>query len=296
MKSNTLPIVFHTGTYGTYLEWCLTSLTSTAQIVSPFTSIGTSHLFKGNHLVDIDGWRTYLKSNQVEKFVRFHPKVNQEQNLDNILFEVNENVEHAIYLQPDSSTLLLCLNNFCTKGIDNWLEYQLTNIVSLDQIYQGWPECSGMSIKDIPRWIIREFLSLYLMPKYLDLVKSNNSHALSNIVSITVGKLLFDFEHTIEYIGNHCDINFLRPVSDLFEFHSKNLSLQPALTHQEIVDNVINAVTNNNLYDWSETPLSLVTESYLQWQLRNLGWEIECNNLDEFPTNSIKLTNIIYPL
>lgn len=48
MKSQIIPIAYQGGTYGTYLEWCLTSLTSTDQLVSPFTAVGDSHKFCGS--------------------------------------------------------------------------------------------------------------------------------------------------------------------------------------------------------------------------------------------------------
>lgn len=50
MKSQIIPIAYQGGTYGTYLEWCLTSLTSTDQLVSPFTDVGNSHKFRGHFL------------------------------------------------------------------------------------------------------------------------------------------------------------------------------------------------------------------------------------------------------
>jgi hypothetical protein len=41
-------------------------------------------------------------------------------------------------------------------------------------------------------------------------------------------------------------------------------------------------------------PLPLASEAWIQWQLRNLGWEIKCHELDIFPTNSVYLKELLY--
>jgi hypothetical protein len=40
----------------------------------------------------------------------------------------------------------------------------------------------------------------------------------------------------------------------------------------------------------------LASESYVQWQLRNLGYEIQCHELDKFPTNSVHLKELLYTI
>jgi hypothetical protein len=75
MKNSTIPIVFHAGSYGTYLEWVLSTLIDPAnKIINPLTSVGNSHNFKGHHLLNMSGWRNYLANDETYPLVRFHPK------------------------------------------------------------------------------------------------------------------------------------------------------------------------------------------------------------------------------
>ena len=85
----TVPIIYNGGSYGTYLEWCLTSLCSNQPIIDPFTSIGNSHAFKGNHLGNMQGWREYLSSNSKYRFARLHPKDSKTESItDNLIFKI----------------------------------------------------------------------------------------------------------------------------------------------------------------------------------------------------------------
>ena len=59
---------------------------------------------------------------------------------------------------------------------------------------------------------------------------------------------------------------------------------------QDIVDNTL----NNTYFDWRDQEVPLASQAWIQWQLRNLGWEIKCDGLDTWPTNSIQLKNLIY--
>jgi hypothetical protein len=112
--SSTVPIAYHGGTYGTYLEWCLTSLASTDQLVSPFTESGSSHKFKGNQL-EANAVFNFLNVNQSEKFARFHPKTQQHHSISDTLDQTCAIVQHMIYIYPDCDSVLLTVNNFFTK-------------------------------------------------------------------------------------------------------------------------------------------------------------------------------------
>ena len=113
--SGTIPIAYPAGTYGTYLEWCLTSLTGTDQLISPFTELGNSHKFtKGNHL-DFNAVSKFLSADQSEKFIRFHPKTQKQHSISDRLDQTCAMVQHMIYIYPDRDSVLLTINNFFTK-------------------------------------------------------------------------------------------------------------------------------------------------------------------------------------
>lgn len=293
---STIPIAYQGGTYGTYLEWCLTSLTSTNQLVSPFTESGSSHKFKkGNHL-DFSIISIFLSAGQSEKFIRFHPKTQQQHSISDRLDQVCDIVQHMIYIYPDRDSVLLTINNFFTKIWNNWWtdKFLIAEPADANKLYQYWPVVPGTAIQDIPNWIQREFLSLYFMPAWYDQVEWYHPDRWQNpkCCTITVRDLLNNFEETLQKISLLCDIEYVRPIQDLLPFHEQNLKNQKYLHHDVLCADIISAVTNKQNLSWE--PLSLFSESWIQWQLRNLGYEIQCHELDKFPTNSVHLYELLY--
>lgn len=295
MNSQTIPIAYHAGTYGTYLEWCLTSLTSTDQLILPFTELGSSHKFKGNRL-EVDAVFKFLNINQSEKFIRFHPKIQQQHSVSDRLDQTCAIVQHMIYIYPDRNSVLLTINNFFTKIWNNWWtdEFSITTAADANKLYQHWPVVLGTAIQDIPNWIQREFLSLYFMPAWHDQVEWYHPDGWQNpkCCAITVGDLLNNFEKTLQKISLFCGIEYVRPIQDLLPFHEQNLKNQKYLHQDALCTNIIQAVTSNQHLAWE--PLSLLSEAWIQWQLRNLGYEIQCHELDKFPTNSVHLHELLY--
>jgi hypothetical protein len=294
--SSTVPIAYHGGTYGTYLEWCLTSLTSTDQLVSPFTDLGNSHKFKKGNFFEFGTVSEFLSSHQSAKFARFHAETQQQHSISDKLDQVCDIVQHMIYIYPDRDSVLLTINNFFTKIWNNWWfdEFLITSAADANKLYQNWPVLPGTAIQDIPNWIRREFLSLYFMPAWYDQVEWYHPDRWQNpkCCTITIRDLLNNFEKTLQKIKVFCDIEYMRPIQDLLPFHEQNLKNQKYLHHDTLCTNIIPAVINNQNLSWE--PLSLPSESWIQWQLRNLGYEIQCHELDKFPTNSVHLHELLY--
>ena len=193
--SQTIPIVFAGGSYGTYLEWVLTTLTSDCEIVSPFNANGNSHKFKGNHLININGWDAYVKGNLVKQFVRLHPKVTKDELISSNIASILKTANKIIYIYPDTSATLLVINNYFSKIWSDWWAYQFFDKISQDVIYKNWPVCVDTPIESIPHWIKREFLSFYLMPAWLDQIGSP-IETTDSVLSINVSDLLYNFKNT----------------------------------------------------------------------------------------------------
>ena len=87
-------------------------------------------------------------------------------------------------------------------------------------------------------------------------------------------------------------MQFKRDVVELLPFHQQNLKLQKYIGQDQICNQIIDAVVNNQPFEWEE--LTLTSESWMQWVLRNRGFEIRCDGLDMFPTNSIQLRELLY--
>ena len=292
----TIPIVFHAGCYGTYLEWALTTLTTEHKILPPFTNKGNSHKFKGNHLIDMDGWRNFVTQPSTHQFVRLHPKTKQDQSLSDNLDTIASAVDGMIYLYPTRQAKLLVVNNYISKVYDNWWLTQFSKTIESTVIYDKWPVDRSTSINDVPVWIKREFLSLYLIPAWEDQVEWNNPVGWQNSKSLNVSvtDLLCDFKSTLQKIQQYFKLSFTKDISQIIPIHTAMLRLQEHLDQDIICQQIIEAVLDSIDYNWNTLPLA--SESWIQWQLRNLKYEIKCDGLDIFPTNSLKLRNLLYPI
>lgn len=294
---NTIPIIYSAGTYGTYLEWCLTTLCSEHPIQEPFNPNGNSHGFRGNFLSGVPDWRNYLLTSTPHKFVRVHPKTSATESLSEILTEILKSVTGIIYLYPEKDSVLLAVNNLFSKAKDDWWLDYFSSEITVSKLYSNWP-VSNTPITEIPTWVRREFLSLYLMPAWHSQIEwyhlDNWTHPRSH--NIFIKDLLYDFESVIGQLQQTFDLDFVRPISDLLPYHEKNLQLQIHVNQDQLCNNIIDSTVNNLNFDWSDCPLPLASESYIQWQLRNLGYEIRCHELDIFPTNSVQLKELLYTI
>jgi hypothetical protein len=288
--------MFHGGTYGTYLEWCLTMLCSKTSIVAPFTETGSSHKFKGNHLLNMDGWQRYCESGNEFDFVRFHPKTTASENVSTNLDSVMSLVDRAIYIYPDAGSMLLTINNAYEKVWSNWWQHQFNGSIDPAKIYNNWPVSPDVPVSQLPTWIQREFLSLYLVPAWKDQVNWYHLDSWSNLncCTVLVNDLLQNFESTLESIGKFCNLDFQTPPSELAPYHSQNLKLQKFYGQDQICQKIIQSVLTNQPMQWDVLPLP--SEAWIQWELRNRGYEIRCHGLDIMPTNSVQLKELLYPV
>jgi hypothetical protein len=296
MMNDTLPILYNGGAYGTYLEWCLTTLCSTGDIVEPFTSSGSSHKFNGNAIKYMEGWQEYLDSGIQHQFVRMHPKVIPGKSIQINLDEIAKSVPHFVFLYPDTNSVLLTVNNFYYKIWEDWWYSNITRLGSDHQIYNNWPVDPSTPLSQIPTWIKREFLSLYLMPTWHELNDwyLPDHYQSSQCIWVFISDLLYNFESTLADIVAKTRVSQARPISDLVPYHQTNLALQKYTQQDQICHQIIKATLAGESLTWD--PLPLPSESWIQWELRNQGWEIECNGLDIFPGNSLQLQKTLYQL
>ena len=110
--------------------------------------------------------------------------------------------------------------------------------------------------------------------------------------TVLVSELLFDFENTLDHIMNFCGLTYKKSIKSLIPYHSAMLSLQQHLTQDQLCSKIVESTLNHTVLSWSSLPLP--SEAWIQWQLRNHGFEIRCNGLDTFPTNSLHLKELLY--
>ena len=294
----TVPIVFNVGAYGTYLEWCLTSLCSSKDLVVPFTQQGSSHKFVGNHLLNQQGWREYLKKGNSKQFVRLHPKVIKDESISDCLDEILKSVDKMIFCYPDPDSVLLNINNWIYKLLgDPWVpmwDNPLKYCIDKEKLYSSWPIIPGTPVKNIDPWIRREFLSFYLSPAWQSQVEwyFPDRWQSTRCRYVFTKNLLHDFENTLIDLVEFLQLKIQRPISTLLPYHDQNMRLQKYVKQDSICNQVIDSIQNDNFMTWDTLPLP--SESWIQWRLRELGYEVRCHGLDILPTNSVQLKQLLY--
>jgi hypothetical protein len=298
---NTTVIAYNGGAYGTYLEWALNSLTTKDAIVAPFTTagnhIGNSHKsLLGKHLLNMDHWREYVQSDCEYPTARLHPKTLKTESLADNLNEIADSCSTVILLYPDRDHELLCLNNFMTKiwNFDNVYCGPLRD-VNLSLIYNNFPVSIDTKPKDFPRWIIREHLSYYLINSWRSQVEwfLPDYWAHDRCLIVYVDQLLYNFESTIKNIFGFCNITFKKSVDQLKTFHQDMLDLQIHIDQDALCNNIVDSIVSDKKnISWDSLPLG--SEAWIQWQLRNVGFEIQCHDLNCFPTNTADFKKLVY--
>ena len=305
----TIPIIFNAGAYGTYLEWCLTTLTTDVDVISPLTAEGSSHNFKGTHLLGMAGWEKYVAANNPVRFARLHPKHKKEEIIGDNLEIILSTVDKIIHLYPDQNSVLLNINNAFDKAIKEWYPAKgegLTESIPKndvlnffkDTIYQNWPVSRAVTFNDIPRWIKREFLSLNLMPSWHDQVEWFHPDRWQhpNCLVIFIKDLLYNFKPTMQHLQTFLNLDFKKDIDQLVVSHQEMLKKQINCEQDLLCNQIVNSTIQGVDFSWADRYLPLPSECWIQWQLRNLGFEIQCHGLDIFPTNSLKLKELLYKI
>lgn len=289
-------IVYNGGAYGTYLHWVLTTLTQDIPIESPFTGVGNSHLFDGAVCTSMDVYRSRIQDHNKYDIVRLHPKTLKTESLTENLDFICDTADKVLYLYPDSDSMLLVINNYISKIRQDWWTNQFLDQISKEKIYSNWPVSADTPVNDIPDWIKREFLSFYLIPSWYDQVEwfHPTTYSNNNCQIIFVSDLLNNFEHTVQQAVTFLGVATTRTVSALTDLHHTNLLLQQYKNQDNLCQKIVDCVKMDFDFSWQELTLPLASQAYIQWQLRNNGFEIHCDGLDYFPNNSVQLKSLLY--
>jgi len=300
------------------LYWALQFLMVENQITfDPFTNLGTSHNgFDPRDFTDTkfsivhpEDWEAYCKTDLDLKIAKIHPKIKKTDSIQKNIQWFTDTTKRVILLYFTPETKVLGINNWVTKvfGINNWVDkvkqdwwdwHISTGGIDLSEISEKWNLPNIKNQHEIPQWVKREFLSYYLLPAWEDQVEWYLPDRLNNdrCLLISVSDLLSNFLSTINQIKFFCELDFKKNPNELLPFHHKMLLLQKNLGQDLLFNQILHCTLSDKKLDWSDQYLSLATESLIQHELRKNRFEIACDGLDNFPTNSEELKKIIYKI
>jgi hypothetical protein len=291
-----IPIIFQGGSYGSYLSWLLESVFTHETLYDPFvSSTGSSHNLKNPRRLRIDDWLKNPKNFSKVPFLRVHPK---EEKYHSFLDNTNKLTEYfgkSILIYPSRNDYLLHSNNYVYKIWDNFWTGPL-KYIDRDNLYNNFPVAKDTPIDQVPTWIIREWLSynfIGMIDDTLEWFLPDRLHN-KNCLIIYINQLLYHLPETIVKIQNFINMPLIKDIDDVMPYHKKNISLQKYLNQDSISADIISAIKNNDQsLTWDKNSLTIITECWIQHWIRNAGYDFKCNKLNNFPTTSKALIQLL---
>lgn len=141
---------------------------------------------------------------------------------------------------------------------------------------------------DLTPWEFREWFSIFY-PEWIQEWQDSYNQVPDNWLRISVDNILYNTKDTFEHIINFCN---LTKKCNLDEFVTQWSNSQKYILDEYAL---INRIVESTIqpYDYSWEPLHPVAEAMIQKKLRDCGFEIRCDGLNIFPTNSLDLYKLL---
>lgn len=284
-NKDTVLIIYSAGSYGTFIEWCLSYFSGDIEFSDPFVkSTGSAHSFIG-HPLDFDkklhakvnslDTEEYLNSNLSFKFARTHGRESESDSMDSYLEKYTKYFKKVIFITFSNELLLLRIQNIIDK-IKN--PEQFTNQM-LKNFDKG----------DI--WEKREAISFWFDGAVM-YPKLWNSRCKDTFIELNLLDFVSDPMREINTVLNEIGMENMHPDDTEVFTHWRNL--QKHINKDKVSCKIINSVVADEFYDWSTENLNIYDEAYIQSSLRTKhGIALKCFELNEFPTNTTELRKLL---
>ena len=298
-----IAIVYGGGCYGTFINWCLQYFSDlNFDINLPITNTGSAHNLPDNMICvesqfPFSSLPEYLsKPNDHLNIVRMHWsgllgwKDRYTESVTDRINLLEKSFDKIIFLVPTEKTLLWIADNKFSKITHR---KNLTEHFILDpevrQNLKNWPV---EDLDNIEPWILREWLSFY----YYNSFKSEcGINAVTEFERsgkvITCEDLRDHFKETIKQCINYIGKELVRE-EELDSVYDSWIKKQYFINSIDLVENIVDSVIKDKDLNWND--LTFTQEVWIQMMLREQGYEIKCHGLNDFPTNSKQLRELIY--
>lgn len=166
------------------------------------------------------------------------------------------------------------------KGIDIFCHGNEHNITAWDQSYTHWSQ--------MKHWQLREWISLFYVPWIQEWIDSQNQVS-TNFLCVRNTDFLVDPVTISNKLFAHCN---LTQKPGLQEFLQKWQAAQAYIVDEfELLGDIVKHTVNSQPLNWQ--PINIIAEAIVQQRLRALGYEIRCDGLNTFPTDSETLYNLL---
>lgn len=264
------------GCYGTYVSRCLHHYTSTDNTYYlDFDQHGSSHAFRD------------IKSNTRKPSLLHWQEQEQLLILDS---------STTIVITGDANHHLDYFDNQFYKNSHGDLIGYLIDVFGLEKLQQhlsqGWNYNESFDVR-VPLWILREYCSYSIINTSSQGYNNEKYLAIPHVYSFCCEDLwTVDMWQLINTLATALTQKIHAPETTVQQNHQAFLTCQQyhgmQLRCEQFATDTINGAD-------SESPcVSIFDEAYVQHILRKQGYEIYCDNLNQFPTSSKQLAKIIY--
>lgn len=165
-------------------------------------------------------------------------------------------------------------------GLDIFCFGNEHNIINWNIDYKHWNE--------LRPWELREWFSLFYVAWVQEWIESKDQVG-DNFCKVSNIEILENLPRAVRKIFKHCNLTE-SPGLDDFAVHWRSKQ-QYIMDEFDLLDRVVECTINNVPFSWN--PVNIIAESIVQQRLRANGYEIRCDGLDVFPTDSTTLYNLL---
>jgi hypothetical protein len=187
-------------------------------------------------------------------------------------------------------------NQFHKQQNQQLIDYvsgQLTAKDICNKLQNGWGYSGPLDL-NIPKWILREFFSLWIIDCLRNGYSLQKYSSVGNCISIDAQDIINNFYLTFKKICEKFKLIITVDKELIIQTHDLFLKSQYYLDCQInckkwVYDTI---AKKENTY----TPHTIFDEAYIQEIFRSLGYEIKCDGLDSFPQSTLEMATLIYPI
>ena len=271
-----IKIYFAPGCYGNYLGQCLYYFTNLSdQKIGNFEidQTGSSHSFRYN--------------SHAKKYLQVgHPAADTTASSQDILIAIINDSQHWLdyynnhFIKQQQSQITKNISeNFSLQEVENKLKNQWNYSGSLDHA---------------PKWILREFLSLCIRDVLHNGYGTYNFDINTATATISTQDFFIDFLNQFKKLCSQLSLQI--NVNDDTIIANNKLFIDAQQYHgsqlacEHWAQSIINKIK-------APSPIqTVIDEAYVQHCLRQLGYEIQCNDLDQFADSADKMADLIYKI
>lgn len=290
-------IFFVAGTFGSTVEYVLRSHTKEYSIDPISVSAdGSMHTMKWlSHHNSLTGLKYYFENYKNSNDIVTTGYPSQDATLSEMLIESKKYIT-----TQDRNILIYCDGMEFAEQNLLFLYHKLAagKVVRVGLVtftgnnkhdFSGW-NANYKTWKDLQPWEFREWFSLYYPKVLVDW--SNSVNLIDNsFLPVSGNDILYNTTTTLLKIIEFCNLTVNKDLTPFVEeWQSKQ---QYILQEYKTVCTIVDCAIKKQPYTW--TDLNIIAESIVQQRLRQQGFEIKCNGLNQFPTNSLDLHALLEP-